>query len=129
VANGNAREGIDKVPPLVRFRTASHSHWRHIGSHIVAFSNQTALDATASKIAAETGLTYRPVADGSPVSGVYRRAVTLASGRFAMLEDGLGFSLVPWRPIVEQRLGTSLRAVVRGDSVSWDLRRQRGISL
>jgi type IV secretory pathway VirD2 relaxase len=100
-----------------------------LARNLLATLRTRELDATAGKIAAETGLTYRPVADGSPVSGIYRRAITLASGRFAMLEDGLGFSLVPWRPIVEQRLGASLRAVVRGDGVSWDLGRQRGISL
>ena len=30
--------------------------------------------------------------------GVYRQRVSLASGRFAMIDDGLGFQLVPWRP-------------------------------
>ena len=35
----------------------------------------------------------------------YRERVTLASGRFAMLDDGLRFQLVPWRPALEQRLG------------------------
>ena len=100
-----------------------------LGRNLLATLRTRELDATANKIAAETGLEYRPVADGSPVSGIYKRAVTLASGRFAMLEDGPGFSLVPWRPVIEQRLGASLRAVVRGDGVSWDLGRQRGISL
>ncbi|MGF7190428.1 hypothetical protein JOE11_003479 [Robbsia andropogonis] len=27
--------------------------------------------------------------------GIYRRLVVLASGRYAMLDDGVGFSLVP----------------------------------
>jgi type IV secretory pathway VirD2 relaxase len=99
-----------------------------LARNLLATLRTRELSATASKIATETGLAYRPVADRSPVSGIYRRAVTLASGRFAMLEDGLGFSLVPWRPVIEQRLGASLRAVVRGDGVSWDLGRQRGIS-
>jgi hypothetical protein len=99
-----------------------------LASNLLATLRTREFEATAGKIAAETGLTYRPVADGSPASGIYRRAVTLASGRFAMLEDGLGFSLVPWRPVIEQRLGASLRAVVRGDGISWDLGRQREIS-
>ncbi|MNH47004.1 hypothetical protein D3C79_1100460 [compost metagenome] len=49
----------------------------------------------------------------------------LASGRFAMLADGIGFSLVPWKPVIEQRLGQQLAATVRGTSVSWDIGRQR----
>ena len=29
----------------------------------------------------------------------------LAIGRYAMLDNGMGFSLVPWQPVIEQRLG------------------------
>jgi hypothetical protein len=42
---------------------------------------------------------YDPsVADGERVSAVYRRSVMLASERFAMLDDGMGFS--PPRPAI-----------------------------
>ena len=77
----------------------------------------------------ETGLDHRPVAEGGKVSGVYRRSVMLASGRFAMLDDGVGFSLVPWKPVLEQRLGQSVAGVMRGGAVSWDLSRQRAIGV
>ena len=80
-------------------------------------------------LAAETGLDHRLVADGGKVSGVYRRSMMLTSGRFAMLDDGVGFSLVPWKPVLEQRLGQSVAGVMRGGSVSWDLSRQRGIGI
>lgn len=87
------------------------------------------LAAEAQRIAAETGLAHRPVADGERVSGVYRRSVQLASGRFAMLDDGMGFHLVPWKPVIEQRLGQSVAATVRGGGASWELGRQRGPSV
>lgn len=75
----------------------------------------------------ETGLIHRPLRDGERANGIYRRSVQLASGRFAMLDDGMGFSLVPWRPVIEQRLGQQVAAVVRGSSVTWDMgRRQLG---
>jgi hypothetical protein len=45
-----------------------------------------------------------------------------------MLDDGMGFSLVPWKPVIEQRLGQQLAATVRGGSVSWNLGRQPGVS-
>lgn len=80
-------------------------------------------------LAAETGLDHRPVADGGKVGGVFRRSMMLASGRFAMLDDGVGFSLVPWKPVLEQRLGHSVSGIMRGGSVSWDLSRQRGIGV
>ncbi|PSD31688.1 type VI secretion protein, partial [Stenotrophomonas maltophilia] len=87
------------------------------------------LAQAAKDIAAETGLEHRPVADGQRVAGIYRRSIMFASGRFAMLDDGLGFTLVPWKPVIEQRLGQSLAATVRGGHVSWELGRQRGPSV
>lgn len=71
------------------------------------------LAVTGQNIATETGLQYRPVTDGERVVGVYRRNVMLASGRFAMLDDGVGFSLVPWKPMIDQRLGQTMTATVR----------------
>ena len=84
------------------------------------------LAQAAKDIAGETGLEHRPVADGQRVAGIYRRSVMLASGRYAMLDDGMGFSLVPWKPGIEQRLGQQLSATVRGGGASWEIGRHRG---
>ncbi|ERV92190.1 MAG: relaxase/mobilization nuclease and DUF3363 domain-containing protein [Aromatoleum sp.] len=84
------------------------------------------LAQAAKDIAAESGLEHRPVADGQRVAGIYRRSIMLASGRYAMLDDGMGFSLVPWKPVIEQRLGQQLAATVRGGGVSWEIGRARG---
>ncbi|WP_354682258.1 relaxase/mobilization nuclease and DUF3363 domain-containing protein [Cupriavidus necator] len=83
------------------------------------------LAQAARDIAAETGLEHLPVADGQRVAGIYRRSVMLASGRYAVLDDGMGFLLVPWKPVIEQRLGQWIAATVRGRSVSWQIGRQR----
>lgn len=80
----------------------------------------------AKDIAADTGLQHRPVADGLRVVGICRRSVLLPSGRYAMLDDGIGFSLVPWKSVIEHRLGQYMGAVVRGSAVSWEIGRQRG---
>ena len=65
------------------------------------------LDEAAAKLSADTGLAHRPSAEGEHVSGVYRQRVTLASGRFAMIDDGLGFQLVPWRPALGAEAGSA----------------------
>ncbi|UZZ08664.1 relaxase/mobilization nuclease and DUF3363 domain-containing protein [Ectopseudomonas mendocina] len=87
------------------------------------------LTAVAREISAQTGLQYRPAVDGQRVNGIYRRSVQLASGRYALLDDGVGFSLVPWKPVIEQKLGQSVSALIQGNSVSWQLGRQRGPSI
>jgi hypothetical protein len=53
------------------------------------------------------------------VSHIYRCCHVLVSGRFAMLDDGIGFTLVPWKPVIEKRLGQTISAFVREASVSW----------
>ena len=51
------------------------------------------------------GLTFKPAEAGNYVTGTLIGATNLGSGKFAMIDDGLGFSLVPWQPVLEQRLG------------------------
>ena len=87
------------------------------------------LDSAAARLSAETGLAHHPSGEGEHVAGVYRRRVILASGRFAMLEDGLGFQLVPWRPALEQRLGKQVSGVMRPTGVDWHFPRKRGLGL
>ena len=83
----------------------------------------------AARIEATTHLLHRPALDGIRVSGTYRESIQLTSGRFAMLDDGVGFSLVPWRPVIEHRLGQNLSALVDGARVNWAFGRSRSRSL
>ena len=88
------------------------------------------LNGAAGKLAVETGLVYRPSAEGEHVAGIYRQRLILSSGRFAMIDDGLGFQLVPWRPALEKELGREVRGVVAtGGSIEWTLGRKRGLGL
>ena len=87
------------------------------------------IEAAARKLETDSGMKHLATPDNQRVSGVYKCPVNLSSGRFAMLEDGLGFHLVPWRPVLDKRIGQHLSAVVRGNQVSFDFGRERGISL
>jgi type IV secretory pathway VirD2 relaxase len=97
---------------------------------LLATLRRRELEGAAAKLSAETGLAYQPAAEGEHVSGVYRQRVALASGRFAMIDDGLGFQLVPWRPALEKELGREVRGVMApGGNVDWSLGRKRGLGL
>ncbi|MGH6707544.1 MAG: relaxase/mobilization nuclease domain-containing protein [Bradyrhizobium sp.] len=88
------------------------------------------LSAAAVRFSGETGLVYRPSAEGENVAGIYRQRVTLSSGRFAMIDDGLGFQLVPWRPALEQQLGRQVSGVMLpSGGVDWSFGRKRGLGL
>lgn len=83
---------------------------------------------TGERLAAETGLAYRPGDDDPDVRGRYRRRLDLASGRFAMIEDGLGFRLAPWSRVIEPRLGQQVSGLMREGRIDWELGRDRGLS-
>lgn len=81
-------------------------------------------------MAAERGLPYAPSGSGEYVTGRLAGVATLTSGRFAMIEDGLGFQLVPWQPVLEKRIGQHLSGVRRDDGgIEWGFGRQRGLGL
>jgi hypothetical protein len=88
------------------------------------------LSTAATTLSAESGLAHRPSVEGEHVAGIYRRRVTLSSGRFAMIDDGLGFQLVPWRPALEQQLGRQVSGVLApGGNVDWSFGRKRALGL
>ena len=70
-----------------------------------------------------------PAEAGSSVSGVYRRRLSLASGRFAMIDNGLGFQLVPWIPSLERELGRQVSGIAGPGGVDWSFGRKRELSL
>ena len=88
------------------------------------------LEETTARLSVDTGLVHRPSDEGEHVSGTYRQRVTLASGRFAMIDDGMGFQLVPWRPALEQQLGKHVTGTLTpGGGVDWSFQRKRGLGL
>jgi type IV secretory pathway VirD2 relaxase len=88
------------------------------------------LETAAARVSAETGLAYQPASGGGHVAGIYRQRVTLASGRFAMIDNGLGFSLVPWSPSLEHQLGKQVSGIAMpGGNVDWSFGRKRGLGI
>jgi type IV secretory pathway VirD2 relaxase len=78
-----------------------------------------------NQLSAELGLSYAEAQPGGRISGTYRRRLDLASGRFAVIEKSREFTLVPWRPVLERNLGKRVAGIMRADSISWSLGRQR----
>lgn len=86
------------------------------------------LESVGAEIAGEIGLAYRPAKAGEKIAGTVRRRLALASGRFAMIDDGLGFRLVPWSNGLERQLGREVAGVVRsGGGLDLMLGRKRGL--
>jgi type IV secretory pathway VirD2 relaxase len=88
------------------------------------------LDALGKQLAEKSGLTFAPSKPGDHVSGSYGRRFSLASGRFAMISDGLGFQLVPWSPSLEKHLSQQVSGISRDTGgIDWSFARKRGLGL
>jgi hypothetical protein len=96
-----------------------------ISRNAIVALEQREVERVGRQMAAERGLSYSPSGPGEYVSGRLAGVANLASGRFAMIEDGLGF-----QPVLEKRIGQYLSGVHRdGGGIEWDLGRKRGLGL
>jgi len=88
------------------------------------------LDDAAKRIADRSGLRYAPSQPGDHVTGFYRERVTLSSGRFAIIENGMGFELVPWKPSLDRHLGQAVTGTMNArGGVEWSFTRSRTLGL
>lgn len=126
------RQALDeRAEHLVGKGLATRQHRRIIfNRNLIETLRRRELEVLGSRLSQETGLAFNRAAEGDYVAGTYRQRLTLASGRFAMIDDGLGFQLVPWSPSLEKHLGRHVSGLARGNGgVDWSFGRQRGLGL
>ena len=91
---------------------------------------QRELDRAGEKLSQELGLTHKQVQSSGRISGIYLQRLQLTSGRFAMIENGLGFQLVPWSPSMEKKLGQEITGITRSNGgIDWSLGLGRGLEI
>jgi hypothetical protein len=129
----------------LRFDAIEHQSWnvelsrgnsgvapRHVvfARNLLGTLRQRELDALGEKLSHVMNMPFQSSAAGEYVAGTYRQRFTLAFGRFAMVDDGLGFQLVPWTPSIERHIGQHISGIVRQDGgVDWSFGRKRGLGL
>ena len=119
-----------RIDVLIRRGLASRDGGRTtLARNLVETLRNRELNVVGRRLASETGLAYLPAAAGTPVAGIYRQRLSLASGRFAMIDNGLGFQLVPWSPSLERELGKQVNGIAGPGNVDWGSGRKRGLSL
>lgn len=91
---------------------------------------QREVQQAGDKLARERGLSFYTPVEGERVSGTYRGAVQLASGKFALVERSHEFTLVPWRPVIDKELGRQVSGIATpSGGIDWQIGRQRGIGM
>jgi hypothetical protein len=76
-----------------------------VSKNLIANLERTEVTRVGKIMAAERGLRFTTAKTGEYVSGTLIGSTQLASGRFAMIDDGTGFQLVPWQPVLDKRIG------------------------
>lgn len=97
--------------------------------HLIAILARRELRIAGERMARARGGTFRTLACGEEVSGIYRQQVRLLSGRYALLERSGEFMLVPASPDIERALGRRVSGIVRAQGIVWSMGRGRGLGL
>ncbi|GAA0317936.1 relaxase/mobilization nuclease RlxS [Sphingomonas oligophenolica] len=77
------------------------------------------------ELAGEMGKPFVEMRAGNAIEGRLVRQINLTSGRFAVVENSRELTLVPWRPVLDRRIGNSVVGVVSNDGISWRIGRGR----
>ena len=101
-----------------------------VSKDFIANLERTEVTRVGKAMAAERGLTFTAAKTGEYVSGTLVGSTQLASGRFAMIDDGIGFQLVPWQPVLDKRIGQHITGIMRdAGGIEWSFGRKRGLGL
>jgi hypothetical protein len=96
---------------------------------LVARLERREIERAGKSLEGQTRLPFRLAKEGERVRGVFTGTTQLVSGKYALIENAHEFTLVPWRPVMEDRLGRQISGAVREAGISWDFERNRGLGI
>ncbi|MEP9356175.1 DUF3363 domain-containing protein, partial [Xanthobacter sp. KR7-65] len=129
---GDVRDAMDRRAVHLVAEGLAQRQGQHIvfARDLIETLRRQEISALGERLAAGNGQPFKRAGTGEYVTGTYRQRFALASGRFAMIDDGLGFQLVPWTPSLEKQLGKHVSGVARSDGgIDWSFGRKRGLGL
>ncbi len=87
------------------------------------------MEAVAGELSKASGLAYREAVAGERVEGVLRQPVMLGAGKYAMVERSKEFTLVPWRPVLDDHVGKVVSGILRDGGINWSIGRGKGLGI
>jgi type IV secretory pathway VirD2 relaxase len=101
-----------------------------VSKNFIANLERAEVTRVGRGMAAERGLKFSVTKTGEHVSGTLIGSAQLTSGRFAMIDDGIGFQLVPWQPVLDKRIGQHITGIMRNaGGIEWSFGRKRGLGI
>ncbi len=77
----------------------------------------------------EHGLAHYSPLEGEQISGTFSKSITLASGKYAIIQKSQEFTLVPWRPDMEPMRGKEITGNASAQGIQWELGPRRGLGI
>jgi type IV secretory pathway VirD2 relaxase len=94
-------------------------------ANALPFLQRRELIAAGEGLTRTLGKMFSETREGERIEGVLSRRIDLLSGRFALIEKNHEFTLVPWKPVLDQHLGKSGSGIMRLDGINWQFGRAR----
>lgn len=99
-------------------------------ANLLATLARRELNERGQELARSEGGSFHMAEDGEHISGRYKGALELVSGKYAVVEThAKEFTLVPWRPVIEKELGRTVAGIMHGDGISWEIGRSWGLGI
>jgi type IV secretory pathway VirD2 relaxase len=108
------QELADAMGPAVRLRPGA-----------LKLLRDRELAAAGARIAAELHKPFTVPSIGDRFEGRLNRREELTSGSYALVECAHEFTMVPWRPMLERKIGQNVSGLMRTDGVDWTSGRGR----
>ena len=96
---------------------------------LIARLERREIERAGKSLEGQTSLPFRIANEGERITGVFTGTTQLVSGKYALIENAHEFTLVPWRPVMDERLGRQIGGVVRDSGISWDFERRRTLGI
>jgi type IV secretory pathway VirD2 relaxase len=82
--------------------------------------------AAADQVGRELRMPYSPAMSGEHIEGTLRRSVEIGTAKYAVVDRGRDFTLVPWRPVLEKHIDKSVSGQMRETGINWSIGRAKG---
>jgi hypothetical protein len=86
-------------------------------------------DHATQALSKEFGLPHNAPLEGEQIGGTFTKSVTLASGKYAIIQKALEFTLVPWRPDMEPMRGKEIIGTASAQGIQWEWGPRRGLGI
>jgi hypothetical protein len=110
---------VDRAMKQRREALVEMGHARRTPDHVirapgdlVSRLERSEVERVGKSMAADKQTPFKMKAEGERVSGVFTGTTSLVSGKYAIIENAYEFTLIPWRPVMDERLGRQISGVV-----------------